>query len=80
MNNLNWHFTAEEVRAIFIDARGFLLFPLVLLTKSLILLVLACIFLVFFVILRIKGMSWSTFKKKFRIRFLGNTRGVRPRA
>lgn len=77
MNNLNWHFTAHEVKAFFLDARAFSLFPMLLLIKSLILFIFAFIFLFFFVILWIKGMSFVTFRRKLRIRLTGSSRSVR---
>jgi hypothetical protein len=78
MADSHWSRTAHDAKFTpFLDAKAFSPFPALLIFKSLILLAVGLIFLVFFFILERKGLSFSIFLKKMRNWFVGPTRSVR---
>lgn len=77
MADNHWRHTANAVRAVSIDARAFCPFPFLLIIKSLFILVLGVIFVVFFFIIERRGYSWENFLRKLRGWFVGPIKTVR---
>lgn len=73
----HWRHTANEVKFWFLDAKSFLPFPFLLIVKSLIILVVGMIFLVFFYIIGKKGLNFPNFLRKVRVRITGPVKEVR---
>jgi len=65
------------VKFWFIDAKAFSPFPVLLIVKSLTILAIGVIFLVFFFILEKKGLGFTNFLRKIRTQITGSTKAVR---
>ena len=73
----HWRNTSNEVKFLFLDAKAFLPFPVLLLVKSLIILSFGLIFLVFFFILNKKGLSFTNWCRRMRIVITGPVKEIR---
>lgn len=77
MADNHWRHTGHFVKVRGLDARAFMIFPTLLVIKSLFVLALGCIFILFFVIIQIKGFDFMSFKRKLRGMLTGDTKEVR---
>lgn len=77
MADNHWRHTANEVKFWIFDAKAFSPFPVLLVVKSLIILLLGVIFLVFFFIIGRKGLTFSNFVRRLRGWITGPTKEVR---
>lgn len=77
MADSHWRNTGHDARFGKLDAKAFSPFPVLMLIKSATILELGLIFLVFFFILDLKGLSFSNFLRKMRNILIGCVRPVR---
>lgn len=73
----HWRHTANEVKFWVLDAKSFSPFPFLLIVKSLFILVVGVIFLVFFYIIGKKGLNFPNFLRKARGWVTGPSKEVR---
>lgn len=73
----HWRYTSNEVKLWILDAKSFLPFPFLFVVKSLFVLWLGIIFLVFFYILSKKGLNFPNFVRKVRVWITGPIKEVR---
>lgn len=62
----HWRYTANEVKLWVLDAKSFIPFPFLLIVKSVFILAVGMIFLVFFYIIAKKGLNFPNFMRKAR--------------
>jgi len=72
----HWRHTANEVKLWILDAKSFIPFPALLVIKSVIILCVGVIFLVFFFILSKKGLDFYNFLRLVRTKISGPVKEV----
>lgn len=77
MADSHWRNTALDTKFWFLDAKAFAPFPVLLVVKSIFVLAVGLLFLVFFFILDKKGLSFTNWIRKQRTRITGPIKSVR---
>lgn len=77
MSDSHWRHTANETKFWIIDAKAFSPFPILLIVKSLTILIIGCVFVLFFIIIERKGFNFSNFLRKLRTYVTGHVKKVR---